>query len=186
MEYQAPTTSTLLGKLLVAAPDQADSVFDHAMVLVIEHSERGAIGLVVNQLSLTGTDELAPEWNSLVSEPSVLFAGGPIDHDALITLGRTANLDGDLVLGLHSIDLDDQPDMVESSGIEEIRIFSGYVGWLEGQLEDEVMFESWWVFEPRVEDIFASDPSESWQKVLMRQPEPYSWYANFPDMVRAN
>ena len=73
MEYQAPTTSTLLGKLLVAAPDQADSVFDHAMVLVIEHSERGAIGLVVNQLSLTGTDELAPEWNSLVSEPSVLF-----------------------------------------------------------------------------------------------------------------
>ncbi len=177
--------SMLLGKLLVAAPSLSDPRFDNALVWIIEHSLHGAIGLIINRPSLMSVDELTPEWDELGSKPGVIFGGGPVDHDALITLGRGSTT-GELPLGVHSVDLDEHPAVVASSGVEEIRIFSGYVGWVYGQLEDEISDQGWWVVEPRVEDLFTQEPASRWTKVLQRQSVPYNWYAHYPEKVRLN
>src|SRR5262252_2966679 len=76
------------GRLLVATPPLVDPNFDRTVVLMLEHSEDGAIGVVLNRPSDTPIDDVLPEWRSLAAPPSAVFVGGPVSPDAVIALGR--------------------------------------------------------------------------------------------------
>ena len=113
----APNIGTsLAGRILVAPPGIKDPRFQAALTLVIEHSEEGAIGLILNRPSLVTISDVFPDWEEMGAEPEVVFAGGPVDHDALIALGKSDDDNGTLVLGAHAIDLDDQPALVANAG----------------------------------------------------------------------
>ena len=112
--------------------------------------------------------------------PNVVFAGGPVDRDALIALGRPSQADGDLVLGAHPVDLDDQPALVEAGGVASIRVFAGYAGWEAGQLEGEIANDDWWVVDATIDDLFTDDPDTLWARVLRRQGGELAWYAHYP------
>ena len=187
MEGVAPNIGTsLTGRILVSPPGIEDSRFRSALTLVIEHSEQGAIGLILNRPSLVPLSELIPDWEEIGAIPEVVFAGGPVDHDALIALGKSKNPDGELVLGAHSVDLDDQPALVEAEGIDSIRVFAGYAGWEPGQLEKEIIEDYWWLVDGEIEDIFSNEPAKLWSKVLSRQQSRIRWYAHYPVDIKSN
>ncbi|MEM7339224.1 MAG: YqgE/AlgH family protein [Actinomycetota bacterium] len=171
---------SLSGRILIARPDLHGDAFDGTLTLILEHSEEGALGLVLNRPSEVTVEDTFPDWEELVAQPDVVFAGGPVDLDALIALGRSAEEAGPLVLGAHSVDLDAQPTLVAADGITDVRVFAGYAGWAAGQLEGEIANHSWWVVDAELDDLFTDDPDGLWARVLQRQGGDLQWYAHFP------
>ena len=183
----ATVNTSLAGKLLVTPPGLSDPRIRGGLTLVLEHSDEGAIGLLLNRPSLAPLEEVAPEWMNMAAEPQVIFAGGPVDHDALITLGRSDTEEGQLGLGVHSVDLDSQPSLINAEhGIHTVRTYSGYIGWASGQLEHEVEDDFWWVLDATLDDVFTNDPAGLWPRILGRQASPLSWYAHHPVDIRSN
>jgi putative transcriptional regulator len=178
--HMAPSLS---GRILVARPELHDPNFDATLTLILEHSDEGALGLVLNRPSRLTMADAFPDWEEMAADPDVVFAGGPVDRDALIALGRSEQCDGALVLGAHSVDLDAQPTLVAAEGVTEVRVFAGYAGWAAGQLEGEIANEGWWVVDATIDDLFTDEPGRLWAKVLRRQRgelRPLRWYAHFP------
>ena len=71
---------SLKGRLLVATPDLGDPNFERAVVFMLEHTEEGAVGLVLNRPSDTALDEAGTEWDgwdTIAAEPAVVYVGGP-------------------------------------------------------------------------------------------------------------
>lgn len=171
---------SLAGRILVARPDLPDPRFHATMMLLLEHGAEGALAVVLNRPSAVPMADAFPDWEELGSDPKMIFAGGPVDGDALIALGKPSHHTGDLVLGAHPVDLDQQPTLVEAEGVSEVRIFAGYAGWDPGQLEGELEADAWWVVDATIDDLFTDDPDGLWARVMRRQRGNLAWYAHFP------
>src|SRR2546421_5834567 len=76
------------GKLLIAGPGLLDPNFWRTVVLIVEHGEEGAFGLVLNRPSETSVGEAVHELEELVDPDEPLFIGGPVQPSSVIVLGR--------------------------------------------------------------------------------------------------
>ena len=86
-------SESVRGRLLVATPTLEDPNFFRSVVLVLEHGEDGALGVVLNRPSETAVGETLPGWNPLASNPGVVFVGGPVSPDAAIGVARAGSAD---------------------------------------------------------------------------------------------
>ncbi len=179
----------LSGKLLVASPELRDPNFTRTVVLILEHNDDGAVGLTLNRpIGLDVVDHL-PSWSSHLSEPAAVFAGGPVEREMAIGLVWRPSIapseDWKPILGgLGVIDLGLDPAGVH--GVEKLRVFAGYAGWGESQIELELTVGSWFVLETDPADAFVTHPEEMWRRVLARQADRKAFYALYPDEVRLN
>lgn len=178
-------SSSLEGRLLVSKPEFHDPNFDGTITLLLEHNDAGALGIILNRPSDLSVDEPFPGWSGLTADPPVIFAGGPVERDGLIALGRST-FDGMLPLGIHSVDLDKQPELLRGDGIEDVRIFAGYAGWGSGQLEGELATGAWWVTDAELDDVFFTDPRQLWPRVMRRSGGELKWFAHFPSDATLN
>ncbi len=180
------------GRLLVATPPLADPNFDRAVVYVLEHHEDGAIGLVLNRPTDEALSEPLDRWIELQSVPSSVFAGGPVDTNAMIGIARTKDLLDEStelltpISGLvASADLSADP-AIAAAHIDAVRVFRGYAGWGAGQLESEIDEGAWLVLDSEIGDVFSDVPEQLWYDVLRRQPGRLSWLALAPDDLSLN
>jgi putative transcriptional regulator len=180
---------TMIGRLLVATPQLADPNFTRTVVLIVQHHEEGAVGVVLNRPTQLTVDEVLPRWASLASDPSVLFRGGPVSPEGAICLGRLQEagdapegwrqLDAAGLEGLGLIDLDVPPVMLASS-LGRLRVFAGYAGWTTGQLEQEITEGAWYLLPADPADPFEADPHVLWGQVLRRQGGQLAMLATLP------
>jgi putative transcriptional regulator len=182
-------TSSLTGRLLIAAPGiLEDPNFRRTVVLLLEHGEQGALGVVLNRPSDTPVLDPFPGWDDVATAPSVLFVGGPVSQQMIIALAKPHPgaepdgwhqvLPGDLGR-LGTVDLSQGP-LELATALDQLRVFAGYAGWSGGQLEGEIAAGAWFVVDAEPWDAFTVDPVRLWREVLRRQPEPLSYFANFP------
>jgi putative transcriptional regulator len=171
------------GRLLVATPTLLDPNFERAVVLMLEHSEQGALGVVLNRPSGLPVADVLASWAPLVTPPSMVFEGGPVSTDSALGLVRTRERDvlgiRRLEHGVRLVDLDTPAELVGGS-LTAMRLFAGYSGWAAGQLEDELDEDAWFVVDALPDDAFSADPQNLWRRVLRRQPPPLSMVASFP------
>lgn len=181
---------TLAGKLLVATPKLVDPNFHRTVVLLLSHDEAGAFGVVLNRPLELAVAEVLPGWQRLAREPAVVFLGGPVETKRALALARCGaavpaegwtRLSGEI--GLVDLTL---PPVGPGDGIADLRVFTGYAGWGEGQLEGEVAEDDWFVVEARPADAFSKTPESLWREVLLRQPGQVAMYAFFPTDPFAN
>lgn len=170
---------SLSGQLLVSKPAVHADAFDGTITLLLEHNDDGALGLILNRPSELLVEDPFPAWSSVAAEPRVVFAGGPVERNSLIAIGATPEADGDLVFGLHTLDLEHHPDQEPS--VDRVRIFAGYAGWGAGQLEGEIANQAWWVVDGMLGDLFTAEPLDLWSVVLRRNGGEMAWFAHFPD-----
>lgn len=175
----------LRGRLLVATPALIDPNFARSVILMLEYSDQGAVGVVLNRPSETAVGEVLPDWALHAAEPSVVYVGGPVSPDGAICLGRSANGGGVAVEpwtffggSVGTVDLTAGPDSLASDAA--VRVYAGYAGWGADQLAAEIGIGSWYVVDGGVTDVFCSDPDELWRDVLKRQPGHLAMVANFP------
>ena len=175
---------SLRGKLLLASPTMADPNFSRSVVLIAEHTEEGAMGLVLNRPAETTVAEAVPDLAWLADSDANVFVGGPVAETAVIVLAEfdRPELAGALVepdLGFIGADADD-PEQLEGA-IRRARVFAGHAGWGPGQLEDELAEEAWIIEPPTREEIFTLDPSDLWAAVLRRKGHRYALLATMPE-----
>jgi putative transcriptional regulator len=186
----AVTALTLRGRLLVAAPPLVDPNFDRTVVLVLEHGEGGALGLVLNRPSENELTDAVPDWSHLGAPPAVIFIGGPVSQESVIALAHGDTGDDQegwipIVGELGTIDLAREPGEIPAR-IDLVRVFVGYAGWAPGQLEGELERGAWFVVDALAEDAFSDAPRELWRHVLRRQGGRVAMFANAPDDVATN
>src|SRR5439155_23077562 len=178
---------TLQGQLLIASPGLHDPNFRRAVVLVTEHTDEGAAGLVLNRPSPASVSELVPQLEALADDDEPVWVGGPVQPDAVLVLGEFVDPDEAAVplfgsLGFPS--LEDPDEVVPAT--TRCRVFAGYSGWGIGQLEAEVADEDW-ILEPALpDDAFTEDPEELWRDVLRRKGGIYELVARMPEDPRVN
>jgi putative transcriptional regulator len=186
---------SLAGRLLVATPGVLeDPNFRRTVVLMLEHGEQGALGVVLNRPSETPVLEPFPDWDGYTTSPPVLFVGGPVSQQMIIALGKPRDgetPDGwievltDDAGGLGTVDLRREPWLLATQ-LDQLRVFAGYAGWSSGQLEAEIEAGAWFVADAEPWDAFANDPDGLWRRVLRRQRGTTAYYANYPADPRWN
>jgi putative transcriptional regulator len=166
-----PDHTPYAGCLLVASPALADPNFAHSVVLLVEHHDDGSVGVVLNRPSEVTVPSLLAALGPLAANPPVVFAGGPVQRDGVLGLGRcpeTSTVSRPVFPGIGVVDLDADPDLLEAEVIE-VRLFAGYAGWSPGQLDDELEAGGWFVVPASPEDVFTPAPEGLWADVLRRQ-----------------
>lgn len=167
---------TLAGRLLVASPTLLDPNFLRTVVLVLQHDDDGALGVVLNRPTGEPVTAHLPAWSGSLAEPAVVFAGGPVEPAVAIGLGR--DLAGAEPTGVPSVGIVDLAG--EPGPLDVVRIFSGYAGWGPGQLEGELEEEAWIVLEADPGDPFSTEPEGLWRRVLRRQGGRMAMLATMP------
>jgi len=170
------------GQLLVAGPALLDPNFWRTVVLVVEHTEEGALGLVLNRPSETSVGEAVPQLAELLEPEERLFIGGPVQPSSVIVLARFEDATDAALLAFDDIGvLGTGPSADElSAGVRAGRAFLGHAGWGAGQLDDELERGDWILEPARREDAFAEDPQELWPDVLTRKGGSYALVARMP------
>jgi putative transcriptional regulator len=177
--------TSLRGKLLVALPPLVDENFDRTVVLLLEHTADGALGVVLNRPGTQPVADVLASWAPLTSLPSVVFGGGPVEPGSVIGLAR-ARIDEPtdhwvpVFDGIGTVDLTVDPGDVQPP-LDAVRLFSGYAGWGAEQLEGELAVGAWAVADFVTDDAFGGAPDDLWRAVLGRQQGRLAWLANFPD-----
>lgn len=169
------------GKLLIASPGLLDHNFWRTVVLIVEHSAEGALGLVLNRPSDTTVGEAVSELGRLLDLDDPLYVGGPVQPSALVVLaefdvpGRAALIAFDNV-GVLGGDAGEEP----AAGVVRSRGFVGHAGWGPGQLDSEVERGDWILEPAQREDAFSGEPLELWESVLTRKGGSYALVARMP------
>ena len=172
---------SLKGYLLIAGPGLVDTNFRRTVVLVGEHCEEGAMGVVLNRPSEATIAEAVPELTTLVDGSGVVYVGGPVQPSAIVVLAEYADPGGaaSLVLGAVGF-LPAEVDPDELGQLVQARVFAGYAGWGPRQLEAELREESWIVEPALLEDVFATTSADLWSQVLTRKGGPFGVLALMP------
>jgi putative transcriptional regulator len=181
-------SESIAGRLLVASPYLLDPNFYRTVVYIAEHGPEGALGLVLNRATDEPVDDHVPAWVDELADPPRVFIGGPVSNELAVGLAESPRnappgwAPAFAEMGL--VDLSAGPEAV--GGVARARVFSGYAGWVDGQLEAELATDSWFVVDPWPDDLFTADPERLWSRVLRRQPGRLALYSTFPDDLRSN
>ena len=159
---------SLKGQLLLASPGLFDPNFRRTVVLVTEHSDEGAAGLVLNRPSEATVGEAIPDLAALAGEEAPVFVGGPVQQEAVLVLAEFDDADeaATLVAGdVGFVPADADFDLLNAS-TRRARVFAGYAGWGAGQLESELVQGAWLVAPANPSVFFETDLDEMWEEVV--------------------
>lgn len=179
---------SLKGKLLFSTPALFDPNFRRTVVLVAEHSDEGAMGLVLNRPSETTVEEAVPELADVAGADSPVFVGGPVQPQAVLVLAEFDEPEeaatvvvGDIGFARADGDLDDLARLTRRA-----RVFAGYSGWSPGQLENELDEDSWLVEPVDDVDVLADPDEDLFGSALRTKGGTYRILALMPDDPRQN
>ena len=164
------------GKLLISSPEIVGDLFDKSIILICEHDANGTMGFIVNKplsdLSLgTIWANLGYEKKDVHLANENVFTGGPLASNAMFVIHspeyfidkKTIRVCEDIsVTGSKKI----TDDIQKGKGPRKVQFLLGYSGWAPGQLEDEIMGDSWFVSEKIENLIFDVDYQSKWSNAL--------------------
>ncbi len=171
--------TSLSGQLLIASPSMAD-FFRRSVVLVVEHNDEGAFGLVLNRPSETTVGEAVPELAELIGPEHVLHVGGPVQPGAVTAVGEHAD-PGDSTQARSWERWGWSTSTSPPKGrpeLSRVRVFAGYAGWGPGQLDDELEADAWIVEDAHPDDPFSE--GDLWAEVLSRKGGEFVLLARMP------
>jgi putative transcriptional regulator len=176
---QTPERASLAGQLLIAAPTIGDPRFDRTVVLMVEHTQNGALGIIINlpweERPLAGLLEMLGEKNTTVAGKVRIFAGGPVQptigfvvHSAEYRRPGTVDIDGRVAMtSSREILL----DIGNDRGPKQSLVAFGYAGWAAGQLEGELERRAWYTAPADPQLIFDEPREKVWDLAFARRTQ---------------
>jgi putative transcriptional regulator len=168
----------LTNQFLIAMPGMTDDNFAGAVIYLCEHTERGALGLVINRpidLKLRNLFEkvdLSLNRDDLANAP--VFFGGPVQTERGFVLHERMNDSGaHYSSSMHipgGLEMTTSKDVLEAlsqgAGPKRVFITLGYSGWSAGQLEEEMGRNGWLNVEAAPDIIFNTPAEKRYAKAL--------------------
>lgn len=175
-EFSPGASASLRGRFLIAAKGLIDPNFYRSVVLIVEHSSQGAMGLIVNRPSSVSVAHALSEHFDLSNCDDLVYIGGPVQPSALFILHNQADLDPDETAVLPGLYVGSSAEAFEAvvntaaGGCPEVdyRIYSGCAGWAPGQLEGEIGRGDWFHHPADGPTLFADDPYRVWDDLRCR------------------
>ena len=156
---------SLQGHFLVASPRLPDSNFFRAVVLIIQHDEEGAFGVILNRPTSNTVGEVLSMVDDLPSDnEQPINVGGPVAGPLLAIHMEEEFSENQIIPGVHLATHKDFLTKVVRNSLHPYRVFSGYAGWAGGQLEGELEMGGWLTTPASVDDIFDLD-EDLWKRV---------------------
>jgi putative transcriptional regulator len=171
----------LTNQFLIAMPGMADETFAGSVVYLCEHTEKGALGLVINKpidiklKNLFEKVELSLDREDLADEP--VYFGGPVQtergfvlHEKLSAAGEDSPYNSTLAIPGGQLEMTTSKDVLEAlshgAGPKKILVTLGYSGWTAGQLEDEIGRNGWLTVDAQPEVIFDTPVEQRYDRAL--------------------
>ena len=165
------------GSLLIASAKIQDPRFYHAVILILQHNQDGAFGIVINHpLASEKIADLltaAGDEDKTVEGTIAVMAGGPVQpelgflvHSADYHRAETMAVDGKVAMTASKEAL---KDVGHHKGPKKCLFAFGYAGWGPGQLEGEIARKDWFTAPEDIDLVFDEDRSAVWDKALARR-----------------
>lgn len=158
---------SLKGQLVIAAPTLETPFFERTVILMIEHTEEGAHGIVLNRPSETTVGEIADqvldepfEWDKRV------LVGGPVPGPLMIVHDDPDLADRTIIPGVYCCVDPEKVRAAIRSRIEPSLVVVNYAGWGSGQLESEFDYETWMTLPAEIEHVFRDGDDDIWDEVV--------------------
>lgn len=173
------------GSILISEPFLQDAYFQRSVVLLIEHTEHGSMGFVLNKKTDLIVNSFFKEFAELPEIP--IYLGGPVSPNRLFFIHSLGDniipdalkindylyFDGDFnalkryILNGHPID-------------GKVKFFLGYSGWTEGQLNHEIKRNSWAVSHITTDNILSADGEGYWKDSVELLGNDYKTWTKYP------
>lgn len=158
---------SLKGHLLIASPSLLSSFFSKTVILMLDHTEEGAAGVVLNRPTEATVSDIA---ETVFSEPfdwdKPLNLGGPVSGPLMVLHESEAISDQEIFAGLyHSVEMDRVREAVRAR-VEPSMILANYAGWGPGQLEGEFGDDSWLTLPATRDHVFWQGREDLWDVVV--------------------
>jgi putative transcriptional regulator len=161
--------SDLAPGFLIAVPQMDDPNFARSVVLLVEHSPDGAMGIVFNQRSEIGLEEIGQAHGiSMPSDAGTAYVGGPVQRERGFLLHRRGDM-ADAVEVVSGVFLSMSTDTLKEllrGPAGEFRLCLGYAGWGPGQLEKEVMVGGWLTGTASALRVLGTPPEKVWDAAI--------------------
>jgi len=165
-------TANLTGQLLIAMPAMLDPNFHRTVTYICEHSDQGALGIVINRPMDMAMGEVLAQLSLNNPEPSVastpILQGGPVELQRGFVIHQSPKDWDSTVAVADNIFITTSQDILgaiaDGTGPEHALLALGYAGWGAGQLEDELVANAWLSVEATPEIIFEAPFEERWQQ----------------------
>ena len=183
--------NSLRGMFLAASPHLPDPNFARSVVLMVEHHQEGALGLIINRQSEIRLQEF---WDQIDSDPcpseQFLSWGGPVEGQIMCLHVDPAYSEGEVIPGVQlATDSASICDIVKQE-VGPFRVFWGYAGWGPGQLESEFDVGGWLTHPASNEVVFQADVDPVWKQVVSQSGQQILRAAlsigHFPDNAELN
>lgn len=159
---------SLTGHFLVASRYLRDPNFVKSVVLMIQHDEEGAVGVVINR---PADKTVRDVWDAIGYDPcerdDLIYVGGPVPGPLVAVHTLEPYSEREVLPGVHVSMHRDAIDLIVRKKDVSLRLYSGHAGWGGGQLEDELEAGGWLTIEATKDDVFA-DHETIWKSVTER------------------
>ena len=177
------------GKILISEPFLRDATFGRSVILLIDHTDEGTMGLIINKPLPIFVNDIIKEFKYIDDIP--LYKGGPVATDTLFYLHTLANISGAIPVskGLYlNGDFDEiKKYILQGNKVDQhIRFFLGYCGWEGEQLNDELKENTWLVSKEDKDYLMNSDTKDMWKEALEKLGSKYEAWSLFPRVPTFN
>jgi putative transcriptional regulator len=170
-----------MGKLLIANRRLRDPNFAETVILLLEYSQDGAMGVVINRPTTVYLATVLPEMEALKTRTDLVYLGGPVGRDQMLLLARTAQEPADSKQILSNVYLVSSQkalqQLVENNDPSlKLRAYAGYAGWAPKQLDAEVARGDWHISAADATLVFDTPADQVWPKLINRSE--FEWTHN--------
>tara|TARA_Y100000590_G_scaffold56536_1_gene59310 strand:- start:722 stop:1276 length:555 start_codon:yes stop_codon:yes gene_type:complete len=161
--------SNLKNYLLISTPGLNDSIFRKSIILLCDHDENGAMGLILNKPIISGKNK-SSVFKVIFENMKInskIYFGGPVNLQNCFVLHDNSYLSKDTVKISNSIALTSNNKIIDdirnNVGPENYKVNMGYAGWDKGQLEDEIKNGDWLIKPLSKNFIFNISDKDMWE-----------------------
>lgn len=176
------------GKILISTPDVSEDIFSRSVVLMIEHDEKGAFGMVLNKSSL----HRSLQMKSILGRDIEIYEGGPVETQRIFFIIKSLPITEEFLPINKDFYLTEDLEAVilavanNKLPLEHIKVFAGYSGWEPMQLEDEIERKLWTPVEHYHLDYTLPNDQNLWKNIMQNLGGKYLLWANAPDNIMMN
>lgn len=176
------------GKILISTPDISGDIFSRSVVLIIDHSESGAFGLILNKKN----SKMSNRFKNFFDFEIEVYDGGPVENDKVFFIIKGKKVTENFTEINHEYYLTEDIETIINAvlqneiSIQDVKIFSGYSGWSASQLENEVLQKVWTVVDVYNLDYTLPNDHTLWKSIMQNLGGEYLLWANAPEDISLN